>query len=84
MERLGTLAAGGAEVRTGCGRTIVLGRLVVGDRDPVGRVVLRINCLRGERDQLWAGLTSAEARLLAGYLLRQADLVDDRTGNRSC
>ncbi len=68
-------------VRTQCGRRIAVGRLLVGDAGaPLGRVVMRINCTRAEYDQLWASLTPAEARLLAGYLLSQAAIVEQAGG----
>lgn len=82
MERPGVPKAGHGEVRTRCGRRIVVSRLVTGEDSPVGRVTVRINCQRGERGQLWAGLTAGEARLFAWHLLRQAGLLEHATGGR--
>ncbi len=81
MTDVGSRGLSGACVRTQCGRQIVVGRLLIGGvRSRIGRVVMRVNCTRAERDQLWASLTPVEARLLAGYLLAQADAVEHRTG----
>ncbi len=64
-------------VRTQCGRRISVGRLLIGGAaGALGRVVMRINCTRAEYDQMWASLTPGEARLLAGYLLTQAAVVE--------
>lgn len=77
--------AGRGELRTRCGRRIVVSRLVIGGDDPIGRVTVRINCQSGERGQLWAGLTADEARLLARHLTVQAGLLEDadRAGGSS-
>ncbi len=81
MTGVGDRDLSGACVRTQCGRQIVVGRLLIGGaRSLIGRVVMRVNCARAERDQLWASLTPTEARTLAGYLLAQADAVEHRTG----
>ena len=80
MTGVGNRDLSGACVRTQCGRQIVVGRLLIGGRSLIGRVVMRLNCTRTERDQLWASLTPAEARLLGGHLLAQADAVEQRTG----
>lgn len=67
-------------VHTQCGRDIAVGRLVIRAMpEAIGRVVMRINCERAERDLLWASLTPAEARLLAGYLLGQAEAIETAT-----
>lgn len=76
MERPGAPKVGYGEVRTRCGRRIVVSRLVIGGDSPIGRVTVRINCQRGEQGQLWAGLTVGEARLLAWHLMRQAGLLE--------
>ncbi len=69
-----------ASVHTQCGRDIAVGRLVIrAVPEPIGRVVMRINCARAERDLLWTSLTPAEARLLAGYLLGQAEAIEAAT-----
>lgn len=70
----------GAALSTRGGRTISVGRLLIGRQDRVGRVVLRINCQPAEDGHLWASLTAAEARLLAGRLLAEAAAVRSRIG----
>lgn len=65
-----------AEVRTGCGRRLVVGRLLLDAVAPIGRVTLRASGQPGDDNDMWTSLTVAEARLLAGYLLAQAGAVE--------
>lgn len=67
-----------ATIRTSCGRMVSVDRLTLEELAPIGRVVLRIDCQRAERDHLWTSLTTEEARRLAAHLLAQAASVDDR------
>jgi hypothetical protein len=70
-----------AVVQTGCGRELVVGRLRLdGLAQPVRRVTLDIGCQPYDHDQVWASLTAAEARQLAGMLLTQAAQVEDDSG----
>ena len=66
-----------AAVRTGCGRDIVVGRMVLDVVAPIGRVTLRASGRPGEDAGMWTSLTVDEARLLAGYLLAQAAAVEN-------
>jgi putative redox protein len=68
-----------AIVQTSCGRQLVVGRLRLdGLAPPVGRVTLDIGCQPYDHGEVWASLTAAEARQLAGLLLaRAADIEDD-------
>lgn len=63
-------------VRTGCGRDIVVGRLMLDVAAPIGRVTFRASGRPGEDAGMWTSLTVAEARLLAQYLLAQAGAVE--------
>jgi hypothetical protein len=64
-------------LRTGCGRNIVVGRLMLDAPAPIGRVTLRASGRPDTDDAgMWTSLTVAEARLLAGYLLAQAGAVE--------
>ncbi|HVV21103.1 MAG TPA: hypothetical protein VHF06_16825 [Pseudonocardiaceae bacterium] len=65
-----------AEVRTGCGRRLVVGRLMLDAAAPIGRVTLAAS---GGDSGMWTSLTVGEARLLAGYLLAQAGVVERET-----
>lgn len=65
-----------SEVRTGCGRRLVVGRLVLDTAAPIGRVTLAAS---GIDNDMWTSLTVGEARLLAGYLLAQAGVVERET-----
>ena len=65
-------------IRTSCGRMVSVGRLTLEEVAPIGRVVLRMDCQRAERDHLWASLTADEARRLAENLLAQAASVEGR------
>ena len=57
---------------------VSVGRLTLEEVAPIGRVVLRMDCQRAERDHLWASLTADEARRLAQDLLSQAASVESR------
>jgi hypothetical protein len=76
MSKRGAQPPAQAEVRTGCGRRIVVGRLLLDALAPIGRVTLRSSGRPGEGEGMWASLTVDEARLLAGYLLAQAGAVE--------
>jgi hypothetical protein len=76
--------AGGAgqhvSFRTMCGREIQVGHLALGGgHHPAQRVILNIGAFSDGGTATWAGLTSGEARRLAGALLRQAAACDPRT-----
>jgi hypothetical protein len=60
-------------LRTSCGRELTVGRLALGDvRHPVARVFVDLGQCSGCEGTGWAGLTVAEARLLAQVVLAQA------------
>ncbi len=60
-------------LRTSCGREVTVGRLTLGDtRHPTARVFLDLGSCPGCEGSVWAGLTVAEARLLAAAILTQA------------
>ncbi|MCX4744741.1 OsmC family protein [Kitasatospora sp. NBC_01287] len=64
-------------LRTRSGRTIAVSRYGVGTLPPGrGRVVLDTESERYDLGEVWASITSDEARQLAGLLLQQAALVD--------
>ncbi|WP_329560489.1 OsmC family protein [Kitasatospora sp. NBC_01266] len=64
-------------LHTRSGRTIAVSRYGVGTLPPeLGRVVLDTACERNDLGEVWASLTSDEARRLAGLLLQQAARVD--------
>ena len=64
-------------VRTTCGREFVVGRLrLEGPPYPALRVTLDVECQPYDRGEVWASLTAAEARQLAGQLLAQAAAAD--------
>lgn len=65
-----------ATMHTSGGRTVSVDRLLLEQAAPIGRVVLRIDCRRAERDHLWTSLTAEEARRLAEYLVIQAASVE--------
>jgi hypothetical protein len=68
-------------VQTSCGRQLVVGRLRLdGLAHPVHRVTLDVGCQPYDHDQVWASLTVAEARRLAGLLLAQATMVEAERG----
>jgi hypothetical protein len=72
--------------RTTCGREVRVGRLALaGAQRAAWRISLDIGVSPGQDDAAWAGLTPAEARLLAASLLGQAaaaerDAGPDRNG----
>ncbi len=58
---------------TSCGRELTVGRLTLGDaRHPAARVFVDLGHCPGCEGSGWAGLTVAEARLLARAVLAQA------------
>lgn len=61
-------------LRTTCGRELTVSTM---RPDPAGghggRIVLGTSLNPGELERCWSGLTAAEARLLAGYLLAHAE-----------
>ncbi len=60
-------------VRTSCGRELTVGRLALGDaRRPAARVFVDLGQCSGCEGTGWAGLTVAEARLLAQAVVAQA------------
>jgi hypothetical protein len=60
-------------LRTSCGRELTVGRLALGDvRHPAARVFVGLGECSGCEGTGWAGLTVAEARLLARAVLAQA------------
>ncbi|MFD5465662.1 OsmC family protein [Kitasatospora sp. NPDC127059] len=63
-------------MHTVSGRTIGVSRYTPEVLPDTGRVVLDTACEPYDTDQVWASLTPAEARRLAGMLLRQAAAVD--------
>ncbi|MBO1414084.1 OsmC family protein [Streptomyces sp. FH025] len=63
-------------MRTACGRTIAVSRFTPAVLPETGRVVLDTNREPYDTQQVWIPLTPAEARRLAGMLLRQAAAVD--------
>jgi hypothetical protein len=71
-----------ATIRTHTGRQVTVGRFLLDEVAPIGRVVLRVSCQRTERDQLWASLTAEEARRLAEDLLARAAEVEHRCTRR--
>lgn len=64
-------------MRTACGRELTVSTL---KPDPKShraeRVVLGASLNRNDLERCWSGLTAAEARRLAGYLLAHADGLD--------
>lgn len=69
-------------VQTTCGRQVKVGRLALGNAaQPTQRVSLDVGHSPGHDDGTWAALTSAEARQLAGALLRQAATADHPDGD---
>ncbi|MQS17156.1 OsmC family protein [Streptomyces kaniharaensis] len=64
-------------MHTACGRTIAVSRFAPEVLPDVGRVVLDTACEPYDTDEVWASLTPAEARQLAGMLLRQAAAVEN-------
>ncbi|WBP84902.1 OsmC family protein [Kitasatospora cathayae] len=63
-------------MHTACGRTLAVSRFTPEVLPDSGRVVLDTLCEPYDTDQVWVSLTPAEARQLAGMLLRQAAAVD--------
>jgi hypothetical protein len=60
-------------LRTTCGRELTIGRIALGDaRNPAARVFVDLGECSGCEGSGWAGLTVAEARLLAWVVLSQA------------
>jgi putative redox protein len=73
-------------VRTACGREITIGRLRVTDPPRVAdRVTMWLEHQPHDNGEVWASLTPAESRALAGRLLAQAAAADRdrRTGGAS-
>jgi putative redox protein len=76
-EPAGARLASRTVVRTTCGRELVVGRLrLTGLPHPTLRVTLDVGCQPYDRGVVWASLTAAEARQLAGQLLAQAAAAD--------
>jgi putative redox protein len=68
-------------VRTACGRAITIGRLrVTGPPHVVNRVTMRLEHEPYDNGEVWASLTAAESRALAGRLLAQAAAAERDTG----
>jgi putative redox protein len=68
-------------VHTSCGRELTVGRLALGDgRHPAHRVFVELGDGAGCEGSGWAGLTTAEARQLAGALLSQAAAAERESG----
>ncbi|MEU9474477.1 hypothetical protein [Streptomyces sp. NPDC048191] len=68
---------------TRCGRRIEVHCLWFGRPDrPVGRITLDVGEDQGGEPGVWAALTPAEARDLAGLLLRQAGAAEEGAGAR--
>ncbi|MEU8511093.1 OsmC family protein [Kitasatospora sp. NPDC048722] len=63
-------------MRTACGRTIAVSRFAPEVLPGTGRVILDTPCEPYDTDEVWASLTPAEARQLAGMLMRQAAAVE--------
>ncbi|MFD8703406.1 OsmC family protein [Kitasatospora sp. NPDC059648] len=63
-------------MRTASGRTLAVSRFTPEVLPDTGRIVLDTLCEPYDTDQVWVSLTPAEARQLAGMLLRQAAAVD--------
>ncbi|MFH9347958.1 OsmC family protein [Kitasatospora sp. NPDC017646] len=63
-------------MHTACGRTLAVSRFPPEVLPDSGRVVLDTLCEPYDTGQVWISLTPAEARHLAGMLLRQAAAVD--------
>lgn len=71
-------------VHTLAGRTIGVSRYASGILPTeLGRIVLDTACAPGDSTEVWASLTPAEARRLAGLLLQQAAAVEDTTPQRT-
>jgi len=59
-----------AVVHTSCGRELVVGRLRLdGLLRPAHRITSDVGCQPYDHGEVWASLTAAEARQLAGQLL---------------
>ncbi len=68
-------------VRTSCGREVTVGRLALGDaRHPARRIFLDVGRCAGCEGTSWAGLTVAEARLVASGLLAEAAAAEQEAG----
>ena len=64
-------------LRTSCGREMTVGRLALGDAShPAARVFVDLGSCPGCEGSGWAGLTVAEARLLAAAILAQATAAE--------
>ncbi|MGW2248728.1 OsmC family protein [Kitasatospora sp. NPDC001660] len=63
-------------LHTAGGRTIAVSRFAPEALPDTGRVILDTDCEPYDTDEVWASLTPAEARRLAGMLLRQAAAVE--------
>ncbi|MFE5586042.1 OsmC family protein [Kitasatospora sp. NPDC056531] len=63
-------------MHTAGGRTIAVSRFAPAVLPDTGRVILDTACEPYDTDEVWASLTPAEARQLAGMLLRQAAAVE--------
>ncbi len=71
-------------VRTSCGRELVVGRLRLdGLPHRTLRVTLDVGCQPYDHGEVWASLTAAEARQLAGHLLAQAAAVERESAETS-
>jgi uncharacterized OsmC-like protein len=68
-------------VRTACGRAITIGRLrVTGPPRAMDRVTMRLEHQPHDEAEIWASLTPAESRALAGRLLAQAAAAERDRG----
>ncbi|MFE5587585.1 OsmC family protein [Kitasatospora sp. NPDC056531] len=63
-------------MHTACGRTLAVSRFTPAVLPDTGRIVLDTRCEPYDTTQVWISLTTAEARQLAGMLLRQAAAVE--------